>query len=68
VYRHLAGLVRHLIVLDVPVSWGQLIDDLRAWRYRRDQVAKRWLQTYYRTLYDADQQAQRRDATPEEPA
>lgn len=58
VYQHLAGVVRHLGVVEVPVNWGRLLDDLCRWRYRRDHVAKEWLQSYYRILHDADRRAQ----------
>lgn len=49
-HRHLPALVRHLRTDNVPINWVQLLDDLSRWRYQRDRVAKRWLQTYYRTL------------------
>lgn len=70
VYQHLAGVVRHLGAVEVQVNWGQLLDDLCQWRYRRDQVAKRWLQSYYRTLHEADRHAEQQKSNPslEEPA
>lgn len=49
-HRHLPALVRHLRTDRVPVNWAQLLDDLSRWRFQRDQIAKRWLQSYYRTL------------------
>lgn len=58
VFQQLAGVVRHLNVVEVPVSWGQLIDDLCEWRRNRDRVAKRWLQSYYRTLHQAERRAE----------
>ncbi len=64
VYQHLAGVVRHLGAVEVEVNWGQLLDDLCQWRYRRDQVAKRWLQSYYRTLHEADRRAEQQKNNP----
>jgi CRISPR system Cascade subunit CasB len=49
-HRHLPALVRHLRTDRLPVNWVQLLDDLSRWRSRREQIAKRWLQSYYRTL------------------
>lgn len=68
VYQHLAGVVRHLGTVEVQVSWGQLIDDLCQWRYRRDRVAKQWLQSYYRILHEADRRAEQHNPSLEEPA
>ena len=68
VYQHLAGVVRHLGAVEVQVSWGQLIDDLCQWRYRRDRVAKQWLQSYYRILHDADRRAEQHKPSLKEPA
>ncbi|MFI7077127.1 type I-E CRISPR-associated protein Cse2/CasB [Micromonospora sp. NPDC049903] len=68
VYQQLPGIVRHLGLVEVEVNWGQLLDDLCQWRYRRDWVAKQWLQSYYRTLHEADRQAERRNLNPEESA
>ncbi|MFC4018969.1 type I-E CRISPR-associated protein Cse2/CasB [Micromonospora sp. GCM10011542] len=68
VYQHLAGVVRHLGAVEVQVNWGQLLDDLCQWRYRRDHVAKRWLQSYYRTLHEADRRAEQHHLSLEESA
>lgn len=48
----LIGVVRQLIAGRIPISWGQLLNDLCDWRYQRDRIAKTWLQSYYRTLDD----------------
>lgn len=68
VYQHLAGVVRYLGGVEVQVNWGQLLDDLCQWRYRRDQVGKRWLQSYYRTLHEADRRAAQHHPSMEESA
>ncbi|MFY1633606.1 type I-E CRISPR-associated protein Cse2/CasB [Solwaraspora sp. WMMB335] len=68
VYQQLAGVVRYIGAVEVEVNWGQLLDDLCQWRYRRDRVAKRWLQSYYRVLHEADRRAARRDPNLEESA
>jgi CRISPR system Cascade subunit CasB len=51
VHRHLPALVRQLRGARVPVDWALLLDDLARWPWERDNVAKRWLQDYYRTVY-----------------
>lgn len=52
VHERLPGVVRHLIAgrPAVPVDWAHLLYDLRRWEFQRDEVAKEWLQAYYRTL------------------
>jgi CRISPR system Cascade subunit CasB len=47
-HRHLPRIVRRLHDAGVPIDWGQLLDDLARWGRWRDDVAKRWLQTYHR--------------------
>lgn len=52
VHRHLPRVVRHIGLLDVPIDWAQLIDDLRRWTPNGQRfVAKAWLQDFYRTLH-----------------
>jgi len=51
VHRALPDLVGHLRSEQIAVDWAQLILDLSSWLYRRDEVAKRWNQDYYRTRY-----------------
>lgn len=65
IHRQVTGVVRHLAVARVPVDWAQLLDDLRDWRYRRDRVAKAWLQSYYRTLDDLDRKTVTTTEDPE---
>ncbi|GAB3160130.1 hypothetical protein GCM10027290_65840 [Micromonospora sonneratiae] len=51
VHQRLPGVVRHLQTLGVPIDWAQLLNDLGEWTpHRRDQIAKRWLQDFYRSL------------------
>jgi CRISPR system Cascade subunit CasB len=56
VHERLPGVVRHLLAGSptVPVDWAYLLYDLRRWEFHRDEVAKGWLQTYYRTLRKAE--------------
>ncbi|MDG4768627.1 type I-E CRISPR-associated protein Cse2/CasB [Solwaraspora sp. WMMD406] len=68
VYQQLAGVVRYIGAVEVEVNWAQLLEDLCQWRYRRDWVAKRWLQSFYRVLHQADRRAARRDPNLEESA
>ncbi len=50
VHRHLPRLVGQLRADLVPVAWVPLIVDLARWGRYRDQVAKGWLQDYYRAV------------------
>lgn len=50
VHRHLPRLVGHLRSDVVPVDWVRLTVDLARWGRYGDQVAKSWLQDYYRML------------------
>lgn len=50
VHRHLPRLIATLRADLVPVDWVRLAVDLARWGTDRDQVTKRWLQDYYRTL------------------
>jgi CRISPR system Cascade subunit CasB len=49
-HRHLPRLVSHLRADLVPVDWVRLTVDLARWGRNGDQVAKGWLQDYYRRL------------------
>ncbi|MEU4496964.1 type I-E CRISPR-associated protein Cse2/CasB [Streptomyces sp. NPDC023998] len=66
-HRHLPASVRYLRSLDVPVDWGQLLQDLVDWRRYSGRITRRWLQDFYRRcqemeLRNADQ-ADRQDLT-----
>lgn len=50
IHRHLPAVVRHLRAERVDLDWARLLRDLIRWGQDRDQVAKEWLQAYYRTL------------------
>jgi CRISPR system Cascade subunit CasB len=69
VHQRLPGVVRHLLAGSplVPVDWAYLLYDLRRWEFERDDVAKEWLQTYYRTLHRAEE-AQKAKRAQEEQA
>jgi CRISPR system Cascade subunit CasB len=56
VHRHLPGVVHRIHTVGVTVDWCQLLHDLRRWDSWRDQVTKRWLQDYYRTLDNKEQE------------
>lgn len=55
VHSHLPALMDYLRTKEVPVEWSQLLEDLRRWPFDRHQIAKQWLQAYYRTINDPDQ-------------
>ncbi|QXJ25745.1 type I-E CRISPR-associated protein Cse2/CasB [Actinomadura graeca] len=57
VHRHLPAAVRVLADRPSAVDWTQLLSDLYWWDRYRDQITRRWLQSYYRTRAAAEQQA-----------
>jgi CRISPR system Cascade subunit CasB len=54
-HRMLPAVARLLGSAGVPIDYACLLNDLLAWRYRRDAVATRWLESYYRTLRRQEQ-------------
>ncbi|EFC82262.1 type I-E CRISPR-associated protein Cse2/CasB [Parafrankia sp. EUN1f] len=49
VHRHLPPLIRQLRADEVTIDWVRLTVDLARWGLYPDQVAKAWLQQFYRT-------------------
>jgi CRISPR system Cascade subunit CasB len=47
-HRHLPRIVRRLQDSGVTIDWAQLLYDLAGWGSRRDEIAKRWLQSFHR--------------------
>ncbi|SDH09670.1 CRISPR system Cascade subunit CasA [Sinosporangium album] len=58
-HRHLPAMVRAVADRSSAVDWGQLLLDLQRWEEHRDQIARRWLQSFYRTRFEADLEAAR---------
>ncbi|MGW8376010.1 type I-E CRISPR-associated protein Cse2/CasB [Streptomyces sp. ODS28] len=56
-HRHLPPTVRMLADRPGAVDFAQLLLDLIRWDKRRDQVARSWLQTYYRAAFEAERKA-----------
>ncbi|MET8779163.1 type I-E CRISPR-associated protein Cse2/CasB [Nocardia sp. NPDC004654] len=54
VHRQLPRLVAQLREKQVLIAWERLLIDLADWGRARDQVTKRWLQDYYRTLAEIE--------------
>jgi CRISPR system Cascade subunit CasB len=54
-HRMLPGLVRQLAAKEVAPDWGRLLVDLSRWERDRGQVTKWWLQDFYRTIHQAEQ-------------
>jgi CRISPR system Cascade subunit CasB len=52
VHRHLPATIRHLRSARVAIDWAVLLRDLSRWTTTRDDVAKSWLQDFYRAEYD----------------
>lgn len=50
-HRHLPRAVTQLQVAGVRIAWERLLKDLATWDRDRDEIAKRWLQSYYRQLH-----------------
>jgi CRISPR system Cascade subunit CasB len=48
-YRQMPRLVLYLRGRLVPIDWALLIQDLSRWDREPKQVAKKWMQSYYRT-------------------
>lgn len=57
VHRHLPAAVRVLADRPGSVDWAQLLVDLRWWDNYRDQITRRWLQSFYRTRSQAEREA-----------
>lgn len=50
IIQRLPSLIRNLTGEGVPIRWPVLLDDLRYWDTRRDMIATRWFDSYFRTL------------------
>ncbi|MBT2207274.1 type I-E CRISPR-associated protein Cse2/CasB [Actinomadura sp. NEAU-AAG7] len=57
VHRHLPAAVRILADRPTAVDWVQLLVDLCWWDRYRDQITRRWLQSFYRTRSAAEMRA-----------
>ncbi|MFE0896714.1 type I-E CRISPR-associated protein Cse2/CasB [Streptomyces smyrnaeus] len=56
-HTRLPELTRYLRSREIAVDWAVLLGDLAAWERSRDEVATRWLQTFYRTLHPSADEA-----------
>lgn len=64
-HRHLPAVVGRLTDRPGAMDWSALLADLEAWPERQDQIARRWLQSFYRTLeYAARAAAEQADDSP----
>lgn len=64
-HRMLPGLIRQLAAKEIAPDWGRLLVDLSRWEYERGQVTKRWLQDFYRAVYQTDPAEPTNDDNPE---
>ncbi|MFI1884407.1 type I-E CRISPR-associated protein Cse2/CasB [Streptomyces jumonjinensis] len=48
VHAGLPALTRQLLSGGIPVDWAVLLDDLAWWNRKRDRIATRWLDSYFR--------------------
>ncbi|WP_439681768.1 type I-E CRISPR-associated protein Cse2/CasB [Embleya sp. MST-111070] len=60
-HRHLPATVRQLAVNPDAIDWVTLLRDLRAWEDHREEIARRWLQSYYRVRFAAEREKARKD-------
>jgi CRISPR system Cascade subunit CasB len=51
IHPRLPSLLRYVQDKDAEVDWAVLLEDLASWEVARDQIATRWLQSFYRTLH-----------------
>jgi CRISPR system Cascade subunit CasB len=51
VHPRLPSLLRYVQDKDAQVDWAVLLDELSSWDVARDEIATRWLQSFYRTLH-----------------
>lgn len=56
-HRHLPAAVRLLADRPSAIDWAQLLLDLQRWEDNRGKIARRWLQSFYRTRLKADLEA-----------
>lgn len=64
-HRHLPAIVGRLTDRPGAMDWSALLADLEMWPERQEQIARRWLQSFYRTLeYAALDAAERLDDNP----
>ncbi|MBL1102054.1 type I-E CRISPR-associated protein Cse2/CasB [Streptomyces sp. 205] len=62
-HPRLPALTRHLLSGGIAVDWAVLLEDLSWWDRDRDRVVTRWLESYFRTLGDEDDDAPAPDDT-----
>ncbi|MEV4251602.1 type I-E CRISPR-associated protein Cse2/CasB [Spirillospora sp. NPDC049652] len=65
IHRHLPSTARVLADSPTAVDWAQLLLDLRSWTDHRDRITRNWLQSFYRTRFQAEELAAR-TASPTE--
>jgi len=58
-HRHLPATALFISTHPGAVDWAQLLLDLRRWDRERDDIARHWLQDYYRTRFKAEHDAAR---------
>lgn len=72
IIHRLPSLIRNLTSQGVAIHWPVLLDDLRYWDTRRDVIATRWFDSYFRTLdlpepSESSETAVDKRETPKEP-
>ncbi len=58
-HRHLPTTALFISTRPGAVDWAQLLIDLRRWDREREDIARHWLQAYYRTRFKAERDAAR---------
>lgn len=65
-HRHLPSTIRQLATTSDAIDWTQLLRDVRGWEDRREEIARRWLQSYYRARFTAERNLARSEDDAEQ--
>ncbi|MGW5788074.1 type I-E CRISPR-associated protein Cse2/CasB [Streptomyces sp. NPDC003757] len=65
IHPYLPALTRQLLAGGIPVDWAVLLEDLAWFNRRRDRIATRWLESYFRTATRSADPAPSDDSTEE---
>ncbi|MFD8193101.1 type I-E CRISPR-associated protein Cse2/CasB [Streptomyces wuyuanensis] len=63
IHPRLPALTRHLLTSGVAIDWAVMLEDLSWWNRKRDNIATRWLESYFR-VSDAHDDSGTEDQTP----
>ncbi|MYV93089.1 type I-E CRISPR-associated protein Cse2/CasB, partial [Streptomyces sp. SID1034] len=61
-HQRLPSLTQRILKGGVPLDWAVLLNDLAWWNHRRDQIATRWLESYFRVRTTEDDTTQPKES------